>query len=512
MSPRSLARLLIAATIGVVVLLAGRLSGQNASASPVLTLLSRDARRAVPIVIVNGQEFIALDDLAPVFQLTIREDSLGAITVTYRGQTIILTPDQALASVAGRLISLPAAPVRAGRRWLAPIAFISRALAPIYETRLDLRPLSHLLVIGDLRVPRVTIQYEPLGVAARLTIDTTPRAATAVSQENDRLVIKVDADALDVASIPAVPASGLIQAIRLADAVTLAVDLGPRFAGFRASTQPGDATSRLVLDLMATQSGAAAMPSPVPAPTRDLPPALAPTPAIRTIVIDPGHGGEDGGARGTNGSLEKDLTLAVARRLKAVIETRLGIRVLLTREDDRSVPLGDRTALANTNKADVFVSLHVNASVRGSASGASIFCSAFDREAEEVAPGIASERLPAFGGGSRDIEMVPWDLAQIRHVDDSAELARLLDQQFTGRVPLAGHAIERALLPVLESANMPAVLIEMGFLSNVDQEARLATPEFQSVFVQAVFDTLVKFRDYLEQTRHAPAPSIGGAR
>jgi N-acetylmuramoyl-L-alanine amidase len=270
--------------------------------------------------------------------------------------------------------------------------------------------------------------------------------------------------------------------------------------------------TRLVLDLVAIQSGAAATSSPFPTPTPELPPALAAPPPLGTIVIDPGHGGEDNGTKGVNGSREKDLTLQVARRLEAAIESRLGIRVLLTREDDRSVPLGDRTALANTNKADLFLSLHVNASVRGSASGASIFCAAFGREAEEVARGIASERLPAFGGGSRDIQMVPWDLAQIRHLDGSAELARLLEAQFTGRVPLAPHTIERAVLPVLESANMPAVLVEMGFLSNIDQEARLATPEFQSVFVQAVFDALLRFRDYLEQTRHTAAPSIGGAR
>ena len=127
---------------------------------------------------VNDQEFVALDDLAAMFQLTVREEALGAITVSYKGKTIVLTPDQALASVAGRLISLPAPPVaQPARRWLVPVEFISRALALVYDAQLDLRKPSHLLIVGDLRVPRVTIRYEALGTAARLTIDATPRAA-----------------------------------------------------------------------------------------------------------------------------------------------------------------------------------------------------------------------------------------------------------------------------------------------------------------------------------------------
>src|SRR5207245_1219836 len=81
---------------------------------------------------------------------------LGAITVSYKGKTIVLTPDQALASVSGRLVSLPAPPTRNGRRWLVPVEFISRALGLIYDARLDLRKPSRLLVIGDLRVPRLT--------------------------------------------------------------------------------------------------------------------------------------------------------------------------------------------------------------------------------------------------------------------------------------------------------------------------------------------------------------------
>jgi N-acetylmuramoyl-L-alanine amidase len=493
----------VAVTAAFLIALAAALSSQPAPA-PSLSLLSKDGRRALPLVLVADQEFVALDDLASAFQLTEREESLGAVTVSYKGKTIVLTPDQALASVSGRLVSLPAPPVRNGRRWLVPVEFISRALSLIYDTRLDLRKPSRLLVIGDLRVPRITVRYDPLGAAGRLTIDATPRANATITQEADHLTIKFDADALDAPN-PPLPQSampGLLLSVRLADATSMAVDLGPRFNGFRATTQPLDTTLRVVIDLVAAQTDTAAAPGaaptpPPPQPPPELPPSFGqPVSAFRTIALDPGHGGDDEGARSADGVKEKDLTLAIARRVKGVIEARLGLRVLLTRDDDRSVPVDERTSAANNNKADLFVSLHLNASVRPSASGASIYVAAFDRDAAQAAAGGA-ERVPAFGGGSREIEMVPWDLAQTRHLDQSAAFADLLQQALHDHVPLAPRPVDRAPLRVLESANMPAVLVELGYLTNAEQARLLGGDAFQNAVVQALFEAIVRFRDAL---------------
>jgi N-acetylmuramoyl-L-alanine amidase len=108
-----------------------------------------------------------------------------------------------------------------------------------------------------------------------------------------------------------------------------------------------------------------------------------------------------------------------------------------------------------------------------------------------------AERVPTFGGGLRDIELVPWDLAQTRHIEQSSAFAGMLEQQFRGRVPLAATPVERAPLRVLESSNMPAVLIELGYLTNPDQEKLLAGEAFQNAFVQAIYDSVVRFRDSL---------------
>jgi N-acetylmuramoyl-L-alanine amidase len=471
---------------------------------PALTLLAKEGRRALPLTVTGDQEFVALDDLATAFQLAVREETLGAITVSYKGKTIVVQPAQALASVSGRLIALPAPLTRSGRRWLVPVEFISRALATVYDVKLDLRKPSRLLVVGDLRVPRIQLRYDAVGAAGRLTIDATPRATSTITQENDHISIKFDADALDVPgqALPGLGAQGLVLAVRAIDPAALAVDIGPRFAGFKAAAQPLESTMRVVIDL-AAQADTAPAPAPAPPagrPARDLPPLGQATP-LRTLVIDPGHGGgDDEGAVGAGGAKEKDLVLAVARRARTAIEGRLGIRVLLTRDDDRHVAIDERTAMANNNKADLFISLHASASPRPSAAGATIFYAAFDKG---TVPAVGADRVPAFDGTIREIELVPWELAQSRHLHQSTAFADLLETQLHDRIPLSGQAVASAPLRVLESANMPAILVELGYLTNGDQEKLLAGDAFANAFVQALADAVVRFRDAL---------AAGGAR
>src|SRR4051812_19647662 len=146
----------------------------------------------------------ALDDLARLFELTVREDAAaGGLTVTVRNQTIVLSSGQSLASVGGRLISLPAAPVRDGRLWYVPVDFVARALAPVLAPtgpRIELRRPSRLLIV-DVRAPRLAARIEPMGSLARLTIDVAPATPHTVTQDGPRLVVRFEADMLD-ASLP----------------------------------------------------------------------------------------------------------------------------------------------------------------------------------------------------------------------------------------------------------------------------------------------------------------------
>src|SRR5918999_3364941 len=161
----------------LLLLLASLPQAQGTAPATPLTLLSRDGRRQVPTIVLSGQELIALDDLASLFQVAVREDTLvGGLTITYRGRTIVVSSDQPMASVSGRVVALPSPAVRSGNRWFVPLDFLPRALAPIYDTRIDLRRPSRLLIVGDLRVPRITARVDAAGPPTRATLEIAPAA------------------------------------------------------------------------------------------------------------------------------------------------------------------------------------------------------------------------------------------------------------------------------------------------------------------------------------------------
>ena len=488
------------------------ISWLHAQGGPI-TVLARDGRRTLPAVDVQGHQMVGLDDLASLFQLQVREDPAArAITATYKNQTIVLTPDQSLVSSSGRLVSLPAPVTRRSNRWLVPVEFISRALAPIYDVRLDFRPATRLLVIGDLRVPRVTALYDDGPASLRVTFEITPRATATVTQDQGRLLVRIDADSLD-ASLPPPPQQQLLTGIRAAEPNTIQMDLGQRFATFRASPPVSSGAAAVVtVELLAAGADTSAAASPSApggatgdrpnAPNSDLPVfSGASRPTIRTIVIDPGHGGEEHGVKGPGGALEKDVTLSVARRGKGTIEGRLGMRVLLTHEEGSRVDADGRAAIANNNKADLFISLHANGSPRPTVRGAVIYTLSLDRVGEDARRQSQADRavLPLFGGGSRDVALVEWELAQAAHLDGSNAFAGIVDQKLRTTAGLPSVALQRAPMRNLAGTNMPAVLIEMGYLSNADEERLLTSNDLQNSIALALTEAVAAFRDHIEQ-------------
>lgn len=498
----------------MLLLVSGPHAQGTAPASP-LTLLTRDGRRAVPTTLLNGQEFIALDDLASLFQLSVREDTLaGGVTISYKGRTIVTSAEQPMASVNGRVVTLPAPIARAGRRLLVPLDFIPRALAPIYDSPIDLRRASRLLIVGTIRVARVTVHIDAAGPPTRATVEVTPALLVSPAFDAGRILVRVEADALDAAPPPA-PA-GLIEQIQTGQTTTVAIALSPRAGIPRVSTTTTTETTRVTIEVPlaapAQETNATPPPPPQPQPqpsqasAEPVPPLLGNRAAkLQTMVIDPGHGGDDPGARGPKGTLEKQITLDVARRLKTLIETRLGVRVVMTRDDDRGISLDGRDAVANNSKADLFLSLHLNAAPSSNVKGTEVFYLRLDRAGEEARRNAAATELvlPAVGGGSRPIEVIPWDLAQSSHVDASSRFASMLEEELHKRGPMGPRPLQQVPMRVLSGANMPAALVEIAYLTNAEQEQRVQSAEFQTGVVQAMYDAVVRFGAYLEA---APAP------
>ena len=473
--------------------------------APPLTIVAREGRKPLPVTTINNQDYIAVDDINTAFQTTSREDRLaGGLTVTARGRSIVLTENQNVVSVAGRLVTLPAPPLRRDGRWFVPADFLPRALSSALDIRLDLRRSARLLIVGDLRIPRVVARVDAGANNVAVTLDITPNTETRVNAQQGRLVVQFDADALDL-SVPLVPTQGFLQGIAPGDTPqTVTITLGPRYATHRvATTQPDAGSGRVTIDLMPATTDITPVPAPPsPAPdTRLVIPTQGPSTGLRTVVIDPGHGGEETGTQGTRGTLEKEITLAVARRLRTLIESRLGLKVFLTREDDRTMSLDDRAAYANNHRADVFISIHANSAVRPTVKGAEVYYLTVER-ADEEARKRADENvttLPALGGGSRAIDLILWETAQARYLEQSAALAGYVEQSLRARIDMSPRAVQQAPFRVLVGANMPAALVEIGYLSNAEQEAQIATAAYQEQVALALLDALSKFRQFLEQ-------------
>jgi N-acetylmuramoyl-L-alanine amidase len=487
-------------------LLVSWLHAQGTAPGAPLTLVSREGRRPIATNIANGQELIALDDVAALFKVAVREDTLaGGITITYQGRTLVLSADRPMVSVSGRVVALPAPPVRAGNRWFVPVEFLPRALAPLLDARIDLRRPSRLLIVGDVTVPRVTARIDAVGPPTRATVEITPAAPVRVTREGNRVVARIDADALDL-GFPG-EGAGLIDGFRPGDQpTTVFVVLGDRAGTARFTPADAGGVTRIAIEIAAPAGVDVAAAAPPPAPPEAAAPPLLSVPrsVLQTIVIDPGHGGSDAGVHGSDGVEEKQITLQVARRLRTLIEMRLGVRVILTRDDDTSVGLDDRAAAANNAKADLFLSLHLNASPIAGVAGAEVFHLRLDREGEDARRAAQADAvlLPVLGGATRTIDVIQWDLAQARHVDQSAMLATLLEEALRGaKVPMGAHPRQEAPLRVLTSVNMPAALIEMGYLTNDRQRRLVRSEEYQNAVAQGIYDGVLRFRSYLEEQR-----------
>jgi N-acetylmuramoyl-L-alanine amidase len=484
---------------------AGAASGSQNARPTVLTVVTKDGRHSLPLVVISGQPMVALDDLAALFRLTVREEPLtGGLSVSAQGRTLALATSEGLASAGGRLIQLPAPPVRQGRRWFVSVEVIGRALPLILNEPIELRRATGLVLVGEVRVPQVTLRAEG---PTRLVVEISPPVAPLIAEEPGRLLIRFDAPVVDL--VPARLPSDLVVGAHLGESPgTLVIDLPARDVVVQTTTETTDQATRVTVALATAAVAEGARPTPV------APPAAGEGAPLDTVVIDPGHGGEEVGARGPGGTVEKDVTLSVARRVRSLIEHRLGWRVILTRTADETVDLDRRAAIANNHQADVFLSLHANASVRPSVTGAEVFYLSVEEYGDEARPagGAAAAELPTVGGGARRLDLILWEMAQVAHLQQSALLAALLEEELRQRVAMSPRAIQPAPFRVLAGANMPAVLVELGFLTNPDEERRLASEEFQNRAAEALVDGLVRFRDRLLASR-APAPRpTGGVR
>ena len=236
---------------------------------------------------------------------------------------------------------------------------------------------------------------------------------------------------------------------------------------------------------------------------------------LRTIMLDPGHGGQASGAVGPGGVTEKEVTLDIALRLRDLISQRLGLDVFLTREADIDVPHSERTEKANYWKADLFISIHANSyRMQGIRGPETYFLSdsASDARAARVAStenerpsGVVGE-TGGSGQSPAPLDFILWDLAQTEHLRESSMLAEIIQSNLTDLWQTGDRGVKQAPFLVLTGATMPAVLVEVGYISNADDAGRIADPAFRQRIAESLYRSISTFRESYAVLVGAPNP------
>lgn len=277
-----------------------------------------------------------------------------------------------------------------------------------------------------------------------------------------------------------------------------------------AAAPPAPAPAPPIAEAKPSPAPAAAVAA-APAPARD---AAKGRPVI--IVIDPGHGGEDPGARGKGGTNEKDVTLAISRLLKARIDKEPGMRAVLTRDGDYFVALGQRVNIARRVNADLFVSVHADAWIHPQARGSSVFALS-ERGATSVAASWLAKKeneSDLIGGVNLDVKdpvlaRTLLDLSQTATINDSLKFGRAVLSELGEINRLHKTAVEQAGFAVLKAPDIPSILVETAFISNPEEEKRLADRAYQEKMANAMVQGIKRYlaqNPPLARTRLAQNP------
>ena len=219
-----------------------------------------------------------------------------------------------------------------------------------------------------------------------------------------------------------------------------------------------------------------------------------------TVAIDPGHGGEDPGAIGSRGTYEKNVALAIAKKLKRIVDAEPGMRAMLTRDDDYYVPLAARVQKARRVQADLFVSIHADAFRESRARGSSVFALSESGATSTAAKWLAQKENAAdlIGGVNLDIRdpvlaRTLLDLSQTAQISDSLKVGRHMLDSIGAMNTLHKSAVEQAGFAVLKAPDIPSILVETAFISNPDEELRLRSDRHQGKFAESMGDGIRRY-------------------
>jgi N-acetylmuramoyl-L-alanine amidase len=454
-------------------------------------------------------------DGGPLFDLQAVAERLGGRLVQQRGGGWTLTlgetqalfgADNASVAVGTELVPLSQAPRVLEGRVYVPVDFLAATYGRVEGIAVRWDEGERRLRIDRRggRTLAVTTDVVHLSGVTTVVLQFPERPAYRVEQEPGRVIVQLGQDRLAEPGRRPVD-DPLVTGLEL-ERSRIVLQLAP---GTVADSYTLSNPFRLVFDVVQGEAAATGLEPAPEAFERPAPPS-----GIRTIVLDPGHGGSESGAVGPSGVVEKELTLAIARELQGRLAAELGVRVILTRGEDAYLPLETRSAIANQNKADLFVSLHLNSAFGPGAHGAETYFLSAQASDERAARAAAAENRPGAtgpgaggaGGAAQgddplyDLQLILWDLAQTHYLSQSQQLAKLIQGELNQALGLRDRGVKQAPFVVLMGAAMPAVLVELGFVSNPDEERKLQDPAYRSQLADALVRAIGAYKSQVEGT------------
>jgi N-acetylmuramoyl-L-alanine amidase len=474
----------------------------------------RGVEIAVPTVFADGATLFALQPVAARLGGRLEQHPGGSWSLTFADGRVLFGTDSGALAIGTEVLPLSRQPQAVGGAIYVPGDFLERVYARFGGWSLDLDAAGGRVRAAQRagRTLAVATDVVHLQGVTTVVLQFPERPSYRVERRAGSVVVELEGDRVE-ALRPRPVTDPLVSGVEIAGS-RIVVALA---AGAEAESYTLDNPFRLVFDVH-RREGVAEAPQ-APALERPQPPE-----GIRVIVIDPGHGGSEIGAVGPSGVAEKDLTLALARTLKARLEAALPVRVTLTRDEDANLPHETRTAIANQNKADLFISLHLNSAFGPTAHGAETYFLSAAASDERAARSAAAENRPAPGGPPHgddplyELQLMLWDLAQNHFLTQSQRLATLIQGELNTTLGLRDRGVKQAPFLVLMGAAMPAVLVEVGFLSNPAEERQLQDPAYRAELAAALVRAISRYRDEVERRPAAEAdagdsaPAAEGSR
>ena len=484
------------------------MSARSLAGALIVFLLASTGWAAVllPTVTHEGRAYVELTRVAASLQTkgstpakVVATAASTRAQLSAGGQVVTLTRNWSQVLVNGKPVVLDA-PVRVKRGvWLVPESFVGR-IVPTLVAAVTARPAASRFAAAPVEVGLEDVRVRSYPSFTRIVVETSAAVTHRIESSGPKEA-RVRLVGLGSGAHAQEIADGLIAEVRVERAGSdglLRVVYEATAGTIRAITLADP--PRIVLDVA----------RPVDPGARESREQLTP---LKTIVLDAGHGGHDSGATGPTGLMEKDLVLDVTRRVAKLVEARLGLKVLLTRDADNFVTLRDRTSFANRARADLFVSIHANAHREAAADGVETYflsSEATDSAARQVAAlenGAAQLEQPT-GRGSGQVDIVKailWDLAQSEFQLESSRLAEVVHDSMTQSLRISNRGVKQAGFYVLGGAAMPAILLEIGFVTNPREERRLKDTKYRDEIARAIFVGVAEYKRAWDQRARAAA-------